>query len=157
MRAWLTMLAAVAVSFGCEQAQDQTAANVVERYLESKGREAQVEVDRDEGKITVTLGDAIVPPGWPKGIPVPPGARRLRVESSAPDGKTLSVSTEAGGEGLEKWYRRELERDGWRVETTGDGAFRATRGGRRLAAAFTRDGDRMRARLDLEGNGERGG
>lgn len=153
----LVLLVASVALLGCEEARDRAAANVVERVLERNGRETRIEIDRRDRSITVHLGGAIVPEGWPKDVPVPESARRLRIEKSTAERAVLSVAAEEDVDELARWYGRELRAGGWSVEETDDGGLRAGRDDRRLVAAFSRQGNRSRGRIEVVPGIEEGG
>jgi hypothetical protein len=133
----LALAAATCAAAGCERARDRTAADVVEKLVESGGREAAVEVDRRSGSITVELGSAVVPDDWPPEVPVYPQASRLRARREDDGRLRLSVTSDDSPESLARFYRRELASRGWSVEPDGD-ELRARRAERRLTARFSK-------------------
>jgi hypothetical protein len=144
---------------GCQKSRDEATEAVVERIIASKGRESNVEIDREHGSIRVTLGGAIKPQGWPPAVPVYPYAERAKIEKADRndgDSKRLSVITADSIAELRSFYREALAKDGWAV---GDGEgksspeaspWTARRGDEDLEIVFVARDHGKGSRADIE-------
>jgi hypothetical protein len=151
LRRPLAVLAAAFTLIGCERSQDRATETVVEKLIASKGRESKVEIDREHGKIRVTLGGAIKPAGWPSAVPIYPHAERAKIRKSAetessggsgapPD--RLSVVTADSIRELREYYQDALVHDGWSLgsDAAGGEALRARRGDEDVSIVFAARG-----------------
>jgi len=141
----------------CQRGRDETVERVVEHAIAARGRESKVTIDRERGSITVDLGGAVKPPGWPSAVPLYPHAARAKVEAAQGDAQRLAIVTEDSVADVRGFYRGELARLGWELEESGDRAFRARRGMERLDLEISRPSrkDDTRAVIEYRG-GDRG-
>jgi hypothetical protein len=138
----VAVLATLAV--GCQRGQDRAAERLVEKAIEAHGREARVDIDRQQRSITVTLGGPVRPAGWPAAVPLYPKASRTRVETTSGGARRLSLACDESPVELSEFYRRELGRAGWKLAST-DGAI--------LEWSAQRRGETLRARFAAPGRG----
>jgi len=136
----------------CRRTEDRAAERVVEKMIAAQGRESKVEIDRERGSITVNLGGAITPAGWPEDVPVYPNALRAKIESGAGGGQQLSVTTQDPVKPLAEFYRQRLAETGWHVDppAAGTGSLRARKGQQELAASFSARGKGRGSRAVIE-------
>lgn len=116
---------------------------VIEKAIESEGGEAEVEIGEegvsiktDEGEVTIG-GDAELPEGFPKVVPVYPDMQLSTTWKSVDDGKDyFSVSGISSNPGKEvfDWYKSKLS--GWDIE----GEFVAESGGESTFTISANDG-----------------
>ncbi len=105
--------------------------NFVEKAIESKtGVKANIS-DLEKGKMTFTdsktgaqvnFGSGEVPETFPKDFPLYPGYTVTSSMSGADSGKNdgywLTLSTVDGSDNVVSFYKTELEKNGWTVEST---------------------------------------
>ncbi|MBI2963789.1 MAG: hypothetical protein HYY35_08555 [Deltaproteobacteria bacterium] len=152
MKAGRAALLALAALAACRRGPDRAAEQILEQVIESGGREAEVAIDRDRGSITVQLGRATAPPGWPSGVPIYPHASRAKVEHGGGDTRRLWVASDDPVDDLAAFYRRELGSAGWQVEEGAPGARRwaARRGAESLRLRFVRRAEHGDSRAEIE-------
>lgn len=130
------LVVAVWLLTSCEKTEDHAVEKIVEAAISAHGRDAAVNVDRAHGSITVTLGRAHLPAGWPAAVPVYESASRAKIEETTAGRQRLSVATTDSAKDLAAYYRRALGEAGWQI-AAGDA--------RNLSAA--RGNERMRVRI----------
>ncbi|MGH7897987.1 MAG: hypothetical protein ACREQQ_08540, partial [Candidatus Binatia bacterium] len=138
---------------GCQRTEDRATERVVESLIEAQGREAKVDIDRERGSITVDIGRAIAPEGWPDDVPVYPNALGAKVEDRRSDGRRLSLTTLDPVKRLARFYRDKLEKKGWQVQPrAGATTFRARKGAEELAVSVSAqaEGIGSRAVIDVQ-------
>ncbi len=152
MKAWAAATLAAAALAGCRRSSDPAVERIVEKAIESQGREAEVTIDRDHGSITVTLGRAIAPRGWPLAVPIYSHASRAKIEPGEKGAQRLWVATDDSIEKLSAFYRRELGKSGWQLEgsAAGDRDWEARRGSERLRLHFLRRPESGDSRAEIE-------
>lgn len=125
-------LLAALVLFACERSRDHAVEKVVESAIEANGREASVAIDRAHGSITVTLGQARVPAGWPAAVPVYGAATKAKVVEGGPDRQRVTVSTDDSAKDLAEFYRRALADGGWSLQVADARDWSGERGSERI-------------------------
>lgn len=145
-------LLALAALAACRRGSDHAAERILEQAIEAGGREAEVTIDRGRGSITVQLGRATAPPGWPSEVPIYPHASRAKVEPGDGDTRRLWVASDDPIDQLAAFYRRELGSAGWQVEegTLGTRRWAARRGTESLRLRFVRRTEHGGSRAEIE-------
>jgi hypothetical protein len=147
----LAVLGFLAVlALGCQRSSDRAAEQIVEEVIATHGRESKVHIDREHGSISVTIGAATKPPGWPLVVPIYPNASRAKIDEQRGDSRRLSLVTEDTAQELDQFYRKQLASDGWQLDTTLDSSVRARRGGERLELRVSARSGRKGSRADIE-------
>src|SRR5262249_8684016 len=118
--------------------------------IAAHGRESKVDIDREHGSISVTIGAATKPPGWPPVVPIYPNASRAKIGEQRGDTRRLSLLTEDAAQELGQFYRKQLASDGWQLDAALDGSVRARRGDERLELRVSNRGGRKGSRADIE-------
>ncbi len=138
------------LAFGCQRSSDRATEQLVERVIAAHGRESKVDIDREKGSISVTIGVATKPPGWPSVVPIYPNASRAKIDEQRGDARRLSVVTEDAAQELDQFYRKQLASDGWQLDSTLDRSVRARRGDERLELRVSARGGGKGSRADIE-------
>ncbi len=138
------------IALGCQRSSDRAAEEIVEGVIAAHGRESKVDIDREHGTISVTIGAATKPPGWPPVVPIYPNASRAKIDEQRGDTRRLSLLTEDAAQELDQFYRKQLASDGWQLDTTLDLSVRARRGDERLELRVSARGGRKGSRADIE-------
>ena len=148
----LVALFIVALACGCQRDQDRATEAIVEKIIASKGREADVEIDRERGAIRVTLGGAIKPDGWPSAVPIYPNAERAKIEGGDTTGQRLTVVTGDKVAELRDFYREALGKAGWQLVDgkNPDAPWSARRGDENLQMRFAERGRGKGSRAEIE-------
>jgi hypothetical protein len=141
---------AVLLLCACQRGRDEAVERVVEHAIAAHGRESKVTIDREHGSISVDLGPALRPSGWPTDVPMYPRASRAKIEASADQGQRLAITTDDSPADVGAFYRDELRRLGWHVEEGGAGALRASRGAARLDLQVSLRPERRETRASIE-------
>ena len=115
----------------CQRGRDDAVEKIVEHAIAAHGRESKVTIDREHGSISVDLGTAVKPSGWPAAVPMYPHASRAKIESGI-GGQHLAITTDDSPREVDGFYREELRRQGWQVADGDGGGLRAIRGNERL-------------------------
>ena len=134
----------------CQRGRDRASEEIVERVIAAHGRESKVDIDREGGSISVTIGGATKPPRWPSVVPIYPNAARAKIDEERGNVQRLSVVTEDTAQELDQFYRAQLANDGWQLEATVDQSVRARRGNERLELRVSARGRGKGSRADIE-------
>ncbi len=134
----------------CQRGRDRATEEIVERAIAAQGRESKVDIDREHGSISVTIGGATKPAGWPSVVPIYPNANRAKVDEDRGNAQRLSVVTEDTPRELEQFYRAQLANEGWQLEATIDRSLRARRGNERLELRVSARDKGKGSRADIE-------
>jgi hypothetical protein len=135
---------------GCQRSSDRATEQIVEGVIAAHGRESKVDIDRERGSISVTIGAATKPPGWPPVVPIYPNASRAKIDEQRGNARRLSLVTEDAAQELDQFYRTQLASDGWQLDTTLDRSVRARRGEERLELRVSARGSGKGSRADIE-------
>jgi hypothetical protein len=138
------------VALGCRRSGDRATEQIVEQVIAAHGRESKVDIDREHGSISVTIGAATKPSGWPSVVPIYPNASRAKIDAARGNSQRLSVVTEDAAQELDQFYRRTLASEGWELDATLDGSVRARRGGELLELRVSARGGGRGSRADIE-------
>ena len=139
------------LAVGCQRSSDRATEQLVERVIAAHGRESKVDIDRERGSISVTIGVATKPPGWPSVVPIYPNASRAKIDERRGDARRLSVVTEDAAQEMSRFYREQLASDGWQLDTTvTDRSVHARRGDERLELRVSARGGGKGSRADIE-------
>jgi len=141
--AWLMLLALCA----CQRGRDEAVETIVEHAIAAHGRESKVTIDREHGAISVDLGPAVKPSGWPAAVPMYPHASRAKIQPST-GGQRLAITTDDSPREVDGFYREELRRQGWQVKDVEGGGLRANRGNERLDLRAAPEHRETRASID---------
>ena len=130
--------------------QKKAAEETMEKALEQSSGQ-KVEVDSDNNTTTITTdegettwGQAEIPSNFPSDVPIYPGANATFTHvGSAQDEEsaTASLETSDSVDKVAEWYKTEISKQGWSVQSTdswGDGtdkyiSYVATKDGRELS------------------------
>lgn len=108
--------------------QQKTGEKMAEKLIESQTG-GKVDIDSDKGKVTVktkegeeiVMGEGQLPANFPKDMPIYPGAKPSGSWiSTTKEGKGVMVGLETndGKNKVVSYYRTELPKNGWVIETT---------------------------------------
>jgi hypothetical protein len=140
-------------ALGCQRDRDRTIESLIEKVIASKGRESKVTIDRQHASITVDLGNAMRPEGWPVAVPFYPRASRAKVDTAAGNVRRLVLTTDDSAAAIGGFYCQELARLGWQIGAEEHGTWVARRGSESLEIrAFRRD-DATRAEIEYRSSG----
>jgi hypothetical protein len=133
---------------GCQRDRDRTIESLIEKVIASKGRESKVTIDRQHASITVDLGNATRPEGWPVAVPFYPRANRAKLDAATGNVRRLVLTTDDSAAAIGGFYSQELTRLGWQIGAGDHGTWVAHRGNESLEIhAFRRD-DATRAEIE---------
>ena len=138
---------------GCQRSRDRATESFVERVIASRGRESKVTIDREHGSITVDLGGATKPEGWPAAVPLYPHARSAKIEAQQSDVRRLALITDDSPAAIGDFYSQELARLGWHVEGQAHETWIARRGAERLEVRVSRRESATRAEIEYRASG----
>jgi hypothetical protein len=140
-------------TLGCQRDRDRTMESLIERVIASKGRESKVTIDRQHDSITVDLGGATKPQGWPAAVPFYPRVSRAKIEAAAGNVQRVVLTTDDSVAAIGGFYSQELARLGWQVGGEEHGTWTARRGPERLELrVFGRD-SATRAEIEYRSSG----
>lgn len=134
----------------CKRSGDRAAEQILERVIAAHGRESKVDIDRERGSISVTIGAATKPPGWPSVVPIYPNAKRAKIDEKRGDVQHLSIVTEDTPQELDEFYRTRLANDGWQLDASVEHSVHARRGNERLELRVSAPGSGKGSRADIE-------
>jgi hypothetical protein len=137
---------------GCQGDRDRAMESLIEKVIASKGRESKVTIDRPHASITVDLGGATKPKGWPAAVPFYPRATRAKLRVAAGDMRRLVVTTDDPAAAIRGFYSQELARLGWQVGVEERGTTTARRGTERLELRVSGRDGATRAEIDYRGS-----
>jgi hypothetical protein len=138
------------VAFACQRSGDRATEQIVERVIAAHGRHSKVDIDREHGSISVTIGEATKPPGWPSVVPIYPNASRAKIDEERGNARRLSLVTADAPQELDRFYRTQLTNDGWQLDATLDRSLRARRGNERLELYVSARGGGKGSRVSIE-------
>ncbi len=138
----------------CQRDRDRTMENLVERAIAARGRGSKVTIDREHASITVDLGGATKPEGWPAAVPFYPHASRAKLQAEQGDIRRLMLTTDDSASAIGSFYSRELARLGWQVTEQGGGTWVAHRGVERLELRLSGHEKATRAEIEYRTSGQ---
>lgn len=152
MTPWRATVLALMILSACRRSSERAAEKIVEKAIEWQGREAEVAIDREQGSITVTLGRAIAPRGWPQAVPIYSHAKRAKIDSSGGGARRLWVATDDSLDEIAAFYRQELAKSGWQIQESEAGPrdWGARRGSESLRLHFVRREGHGESRAEIE-------
>lgn len=140
-------------ALGCQRDRDRTIERLIEKAVASKGRESKVTIDRQHASITVDLGNATRPEGWPIAVPFYPRASRAKLDVAAGNVRRLALTTDDSAATIGGFYSQELARLGWQIGAQEHGTWVARRGSESLEIRAFRRGNATRAEIEYRSSG----
>jgi hypothetical protein len=141
------------VALGCQRDRDRTIESLIEKVIASKGRESKVTIDRQQASITVDLGNATRPEGWPVALPFYPRASRAKLDVASGTVRRLVLTTDDSAAAIGGFYSQELARLGWEIGAEEHGTLVARRGSESLEVRAFRRENTTQAEIEYRSSG----
>ncbi len=118
----VSAFALIALFLGCGNAKEAAQERALESAAAAQGNDVDIDIDGDaltvtsqDGAVSVTTGENVsLPAGFPKDVPIYPGAQvRAAVQDAGSNGYHAQLHTADAVDKVAEYYTKEVESHGW--------------------------------------------